>query len=87
MTLARYKMQNYLKEIFLDSDTKVALLSGAPFEDPAWWLMSNAQIAAARNSINKIAGSRRSARSFRVHPQLSELDGRGGAWHQGAEAR
>jgi uncharacterized protein len=41
MTLSRYKMDNYLKEIFLDSDTKIALLSGAPFDDPSWWLISN----------------------------------------------
>ena len=41
MTLSRYKMENYLKEIFLDSDTKIALLSGAPFDDPSWWLLSN----------------------------------------------
>ena len=25
---------NYVKEIFVDSDTKVALLSGAPVDDP-----------------------------------------------------
>ena len=59
MTLQRYKFQNYLKEIFLDSDTKVALLSGAPFDDPSWWLLSNDQIMQARNAINKVAGSRR----------------------------
>src|SRR5213594_4698451 len=35
-TLARYKFENYVKEIFVDSDTKVALLSGAPFDDPTW---------------------------------------------------
>src|SRR5438309_7866407 len=29
-TLARFKLENYLKEVFVDSDTKVALLSGAP---------------------------------------------------------
>ena len=34
--LTRYKFENYLKEIFVDSDTKVALLSGAPFDDPSW---------------------------------------------------
>ena len=39
MTLSRYKMDNYLKEIFLDSDTKMSLLSGAPFDDPSWWLL------------------------------------------------
>src|SRR3989454_661785 len=58
-TLARYKFENYVKEIFVDSDTKVALLSGAPFDDPSWDLLTNDQIAAARASINKIAGARR----------------------------
>src|SRR4029434_5534276 len=58
-TLARYKFENYLKEIFVDSDTKVALLSGAPFDDPSWDLLTNDQIAAARHSINQFAGSRR----------------------------
>ena len=33
-SLARYKFQNYVKEIFFDSDTNLALLSGAPFDDP-----------------------------------------------------
>ena len=59
MTLARYKMQNYLKEIFLDSDTKVALLSGVSYDDPSWWPLSNAQIAAVRDTVNKVAGARR----------------------------
>jgi predicted TIM-barrel fold metal-dependent hydrolase len=59
LVLQRYKFQNYLKEIYLDSDTKVALLSGAPFDDPEWWLLSNDQIIQARAAINKVAGSRR----------------------------
>ena len=58
-TLARFKFENYVKEVFVDSDTKVALLSGAPFDDPTWDLLSNDQIAAARSAINRIAGSRR----------------------------
>src|SRR4029450_13917139 len=57
--LARYKFENYVKEIFVDSDTKVALLSGAPFDDPTWDLLTNDQIVAARAAINRIAGSRR----------------------------
>ena len=68
LTLQRYKLQNYLKEIFLDSDTKIALLSGAPFDDPSWWLLSNAQIAAARNSVNATAGSRRMLGHFVFTP-------------------
>jgi predicted TIM-barrel fold metal-dependent hydrolase len=59
MTLSRYKMENYLKEIFLDSDTKVALLSGAPFDDPSWWLISNDAIQHACRAVNKMAGETR----------------------------
>jgi len=58
-SLARYKFQNYMKEIYYDSDTTMALLSGAPFDDPSWWLLSNEQIAKAREMINDFAGSRR----------------------------
>jgi predicted TIM-barrel fold metal-dependent hydrolase len=57
--LARFKFENYVKEIFVDSDTKVALLSGAPFDDPTWNLLTNDQIAMARAAINRIAGTRR----------------------------
>ena len=42
---ARFKFLNYVKEIYYDSDTQLALLSGAPFDDPTWWLLSNEQIA------------------------------------------
>src|SRR5499433_1104422 len=58
-SLARYKFQNYVKEIYYDSDTNMALLSGAPFDDPSWWLLSNEQIVKAREMINDFAGSRR----------------------------
>ncbi|HEY7758596.1 MAG TPA: amidohydrolase family protein [Burkholderiales bacterium] len=59
LTLSRYKMDNYLKEIFLDSDTKISLLSGAPFDDPAWWLLSNDAIQNACRAVNKMAGGTR----------------------------
>lgn len=59
MTLARFKMDNYLKEIFLDSDTKVSLLSGAPFDDPSWWLISNDAIQNACRAVNKLANGTR----------------------------
>ena len=59
LTLSRYKMDNYLKEIFLDSDTKMSLLSGAPFDDPSWWLLSNDAIQNACRAVNKMAGNTR----------------------------
>ncbi|RPI30758.1 MAG: amidohydrolase, partial [Hyphomicrobiaceae bacterium] len=58
-SLVRYKFQNYVKEVYYDSDTNIALLSGAPFDDPSWWLLSNEQIVRAREVINDFAGSRR----------------------------
>ena len=58
-SLARYKFQNYVKEIYYDSDTSLALLSGAPFDDPTWWFLSNEQIVKARELINGFAGGRR----------------------------
>ena len=57
--LARFKFLNYVKEIYYDSDTQLALLSGAPFDDPSWWLLSNEQIVKARDMVNDFAGSRR----------------------------
>ena len=58
-SLARYKFQNFVKEIYYDSDTNLALLSGAPFDDPTWWFLSNEQIVKARELLNDFAGSKR----------------------------
>jgi predicted TIM-barrel fold metal-dependent hydrolase len=57
--LDRYKFENFLKEIYLDSDTRVGLLSGAPFDNPDYWFLSNDQIKEAANTVNSIAGTRR----------------------------
>jgi predicted TIM-barrel fold metal-dependent hydrolase len=59
MTLDRYKFDNFLKEVYLDSDTSVGLLSGAPFDDPSYWFLSNDQIRDAAHTVNRIAGTRR----------------------------
>jgi len=58
-TIDDLKFANYLKEIFLDSDTKVACISGAPSEVPGDWFLTNEMKAKARATINAIAGSRR----------------------------
>jgi predicted TIM-barrel fold metal-dependent hydrolase len=59
MVVDRYKFENFLKEVFLDSDTRVALLSGAPFDNPQYWFLSNDQIKQAADTINSIAGRQR----------------------------
>ncbi|MFN5510384.1 MAG: amidohydrolase family protein [Burkholderiales bacterium] len=53
------KFANYMKEIFLDSDTKVALISGAPSEIEADWFLTNEMKVQARKRINDAAGARR----------------------------
>ena len=77
-SLARYKFENFVKEVFVDSDTKVALLTGAPVDDPSWEFLSNDQIVAARTAINRIAGSRRLLAHSIIAPKrpdfLSEVD-------------
>jgi predicted TIM-barrel fold metal-dependent hydrolase len=59
MTVNRYKFANFLKEVYLDSDTKVGLLSGAPFDNQAAWFLSNDQIKAAHETVTSIAGANR----------------------------
>jgi len=53
------KFANYFKEIYLDSDTKVALISGSGSEDPRDWFLTNAMKAQARQTINRESGSKR----------------------------
>jgi len=59
LELYRYKFENFIKEVYLDSDTKVGLLSGASFDDPNMWILSNDQMAKTRELVNRVAGSRR----------------------------
>ena len=58
-TIEDLKFNNYYKEIFLDSDTKVALISSAPSEVPQDWFLTNEMMAHAREKVNRAAGSRR----------------------------
>ena len=54
------KFSNYLKEIYLDSDTKIACISSAPSEIAQDWFLTNDMATEARETINAIAGTRRS---------------------------
>src|SRR4051812_34011376 len=58
-TIEDLKFDNYKKEMFLDSDTKIALISSAPSDIEQDWFLTNEQMADARNKINDEAGSRR----------------------------
>ena len=58
-TIDDLMFQNYLKEIYLDSDTKVACISGAPSEIPEDWFLTNEMKALARADVNGLARSKR----------------------------
>jgi len=53
------KFANYMKEIYFDSDTKVALISGSGSEEPRDWFLTNEMKAEARAKVNKLTGSQR----------------------------
>jgi predicted TIM-barrel fold metal-dependent hydrolase len=58
-TIEDLKWNNYFKEIFLDSDTKIALISSSPSDIPQDWFLTNEMAIAARDRVNKEAGSKR----------------------------
>ena len=58
-TIEDLKFDNYIREVFLDSDTKIALISSAPSELREDWFLTNPMAAAARARVNAEAGSRR----------------------------
>ena len=59
LDLKYYKFDYYLKDMFFDSDTTMALLSTSPSVDPYKVLLSDDQIVATRNLVNHLAGTRR----------------------------
>jgi uncharacterized protein len=70
-TIEDLKFANYIKEMFLDSDTKIALISSAPSDVARDWLLTNAQMAAARTKVNDKAAE--SVKSTTLHPTRRRL--------------
>lgn len=58
-TLDDLKYDNYVKEVLLDSDTKIVLISSSPSDIEQDWFLTNEQMAAARDKVNKRFGARR----------------------------
>jgi len=56
-TIDDLKYNNYVKEIFLDSDTKIALISSAPSDIEQDWFLTNEMMAQARDKLNKDAAN------------------------------
>lgn len=67
-TLADLKYDNFFKEIYLDSDTKVALLTNAPSDAAADWILPQDAVFAARDKVNREAGSKRLLAHYTLTP-------------------
>jgi predicted TIM-barrel fold metal-dependent hydrolase len=67
-TIEDLKFDNFLKEIYLDSDTKVALLTNAPSDDAKDWLLPQDAVFKARDKVNATAGSKRLLAHFTITP-------------------
>jgi uncharacterized protein len=65
-TLEDLKFANYVKEVFLDSDTKVALVSGSASFEPIDWFLTNEEKRDARAKINGMAGGTQRALSHLI---------------------
>lgn len=57
--LQNYMFENYVKEVFLDSDTAVSLVSSFTSDTASNIPLTNEQMVAGRNIVNAIAGTRR----------------------------
>jgi uncharacterized protein len=67
-TIDDLKFSNYVKEIYMDSDTKVALLSNSPSDLPPDWFIPQAEVFKTRAEVNEKAGTRRMLAHFTITP-------------------
>jgi len=67
-TIDDLKYNNYFKEIYLDSDTKIALISNAPSEISDDWFLTNEMVFQTRAKVNDKAGSRRMFAHYTIVP-------------------
>ncbi len=67
-TVDDLKFDNYFKEIYLDSDTKVALLTNSPSEIPDDWFLPQEQVFQTRERVNREAGSKRMLAHYTITP-------------------
>src|ERR1700751_5647618 len=67
-TIDDLKYDNYVKEIYFDSDTKIAILSNSPSEVAEDWFLPQEVAFATRERVNKEAGSKRMMAHFIITP-------------------
>src|SRR5204862_3593857 len=62
------KYHNYVKEIYMDSDTKIAILSNSPSEKPEDWFLPQDVVFKTRETVNKEVRARRMQAHFIIPP-------------------
>src|SRR5580704_10518321 len=67
-TIDDLKFNNYVKEIYMDSDTKVSLLSNSPSDVPEDWFIPQDQVFKTRAAVNEKAGTKRMMAHFTFTP-------------------
>src|SRR4030042_4634212 len=59
LTVEKIQYDTFVREVFQQSDTTLALLSSAPSDDPEGWFIRNDDIARTRKTFNEKVGSKR----------------------------
>ncbi|HEY7761276.1 MAG TPA: amidohydrolase family protein [Burkholderiales bacterium] len=73
-TMADLSWQNFVKEVFLDSETSIGLISTPPGPYPQEAVVPPKEMAHIRDEINRITRSRRMLAHGLVTPQLGKAD-------------
>jgi len=73
-TMEDLYLENYIKEVFLDSDTTVAVLSGIPSVTDAANILPPDQMAGTREVVNRLAASQRLIAHGLVAPNKGPRD-------------
>jgi predicted TIM-barrel fold metal-dependent hydrolase len=73
-TLADLSWQNFVKEVFLDSETAIGLISTPPGPYPQEAVVPPKEMTHIRDEINRITQSRRMLAHGLVTPQLGQAD-------------
>lgn len=73
-TLADLSWQNFVKEVFFDSETAIGLISTPPGPYPTEAVVPPAEMTHIRDEINRVTQSRRMLAHGLVTPQLGKAD-------------
>jgi predicted TIM-barrel fold metal-dependent hydrolase len=73
-TLADLSWQNFIKEVFLDSETAIGLISTPPGPYPQEAVVPPAEMTHIRDEINRLTQSRRMLAHGLMTPQLGKTD-------------